>query len=131
MLGKGDGITVAQLENWMGAIDESFFGVKYDYSNPDNLRIICGDLFGKYLTITKEGNTYACCFAVALPPDYPTMLGNIKDYTIKDLLWSFKREAQYKAQQNQKYLNQCAVCSKIRITPPSMRYVNPPEYYEG
>ena len=130
MLGKGDAVAVAEFENWMGAIDESVYGVKYDKSNPKKLRIICADLFGKYLTITKEGNTYACCFAVALPPDYPTMLGNIKYYTIMDLLLSWKREAQYRAQYDGKYLHQCGVCSKIRITPPMTRYMNPDEYYE-
>ena len=59
MLPPGDAVIVAEFENWMGAIDESHFGIKYDRTPPEHAVIICSDLFGKYLTITKEGNTYA------------------------------------------------------------------------
>lgn len=128
MLPEGDGIVEAEFENWMGAIDETFFGVSYPKA-PENMRVICADLLGKYLTITKEGDTYACCFAVALPPWHPTNLGNIKYYTIKDLLGSYKREALLKAQKNGEYLHQCGYCSKIRVIPPMQKWVNPPEFY--
>lgn len=130
MLPKGDAIIVAEFENWMGAIDEHYFGITYDRTPPEHSVIICNDLFGKYLTITKEGNTYACCFAVALPEIYPTNLGNIKNHSIKDLLNSPNRIKQFNAQRKGKYLNQCDICSKIRVADPHTRYTNPDEFYD-
>jgi len=130
MLHEGDAIRVAYFQNWGGLIKESFFGVSYGEA-PPGYAVVCSDLLSRYLTITKEGNAFACCFAIAFPEDHPFKLGNIRENSILELLDSPKRAELRKFQAHRKYVNECAFCSKAKLGPDGakfagIRYINKP-----
>lgn len=107
----GYGIRVAHFENWMGLIDEGEFDIEY---KPISKRVapVCCDLFD-HLTITKEGDAYCCCMAIANPTDH-MYLGNIKDGSLQKIYDSPKREEYIEAHKKKRYDEMCANCSKIR-----------------
>ena len=87
-LNSNDYIHVHRLDNWMGLLDVSKFGVKYvtwEESIEKGIWSHCIDLSMNFPTISKEGNFLVCCASIILHPDDPFNLGNIKDHSIMEL----------------------------------------------
>lgn len=129
-IGPRDAIRVASLENWMGLIDSTSFGVEYkkEYVN------ICHDLRSNHLTITKEGRVLPCCYSIALPEGHPFELGHIADAPLIKFLESEKRRDLLDAQKKGSPNLECRNCSKImmirKVAVEPMRYLSPKWIYE-
>lgn len=130
MLPRGDAIRIAEFENWTGLIDERKWGVTYP-DKREQMIYICKDVDGTHITITKEGDTYACCHAIVFPEKHPFTLGNIKRKSIKQLLNSDWRKILFQMHKARKYLDACSTCSVLRVSPPDagLRYLNPEGFY--
>jgi len=82
---KNDRISVADLANWGGLI-----------GTPQPQKGTCRYLTrqaGRHLTIDMEGWTSLCCFTIAYNHDHPLFVGNIKDYSIDELLRRARQRA--------------------------------------
>lgn len=85
-LNNNDRVSIAELSNWGGLIGET--------SKPRTgpCRYLKNQA-GKHLSITLDGYASICCFSIALKPDHPLVVGNIKDHSIEELLSLAKRRA--------------------------------------
>ena len=77
---KNDWVSKATLANWGGLVGEPLENKR---NNPCRYQ---DKLLGKHLSINKEGYVGVCCFAVAVSPTHPFIIGNIKDYSINELI---------------------------------------------
>jgi len=99
---------VSLISNWAGFIDEKIFGQEYG----KRVNRVCRRLVKSYgLDVSKEGDVFACCNGAIFPPEHPSCLGNLADYSLEELL--MKKKAITHG------FSECAVCSE------NLYYIDP------
>jgi len=102
-LGERDFYFETLLMNWAGHIDEKHYGVEYG----DPIQPVCRHLLDNALAISKDGDVFACCVGSVFPPNHPSCLGNLDNYSLEDML-------KIKRTNSLKFYPECSVCSEYR-----------------